>query len=68
MAQLECPYHHDHTHRIERLESEMQECQTHIKKSATNVAWISLIGVLFTAASSFASYIVVAILKSKGIL
>lgn len=61
-----CPYCKDHENRLIRLEKGMEECQSHIKQSSVTVAIISLIGALITAATSFASYIIVALAKSKG--
>lgn len=62
----DCPCHKEHEYRIGRLEGEMTEVQTHIKKSAMNVALISLVGVVFTAFSSFAGYVFIAFAKSRG--
>ena len=53
----ECPSHKDHEHRIERLEKEMNEVQTHIKKSSVTVAIISFLGVLITAILQFGAVI-----------
>lgn len=52
-----CPSHKDHEHRIERLEKEMGEVQTHIKKQSIIVAIISFLGVLITAILQFGAVI-----------
>ena len=50
-----CPSHRDHEHRLDRLEKEMNEVQTHIRKQSVIVAIISFLGVLITAILQFAS-------------
>ena len=57
MNELNCPSHKDHEHRINRLEKEMEEVQTHIKKSSGTVAIISFLGVLITAILQFGAVI-----------
>lgn len=53
MTVSDCKYHTDHEHRIDRLEKEMSEVQTHIKKQSVIVAIISFLGVLITAILQF---------------
>lgn len=55
MIEIQCPSHKDHEHRITRLEGEMNEVQTHIRKQSVIVAIISFLGVLITAILQFAS-------------
>ena len=57
MNETSCPSHKDHEHRIQRLEGEMAEVQTHIKKSSVTVAVISFLGVLITAILQFGAVI-----------
>jgi len=57
MNEPSCPSHKDHEHRIVRLEKEMEEVQTHIKKSSVTVAIISFLGVLITAILQFGAVI-----------
>ena len=57
MDEIKCPSHRDHEHRINRLEKEMEEVQTHIKKSSVTVAIISFLGVLITALLQFGAVI-----------
>lgn len=57
MDENKCPSHKDHEHRIVRLEKEMEEVQTHIKKSSVTVAIISFLGVLITAILQFGAVI-----------
>ncbi len=57
MPVSDCKYHTDHEHRLERLEKEMVEVQTHIKKQSVIVAIISFLGVLITAVLQFGAVI-----------
>lgn len=68
MNETVCPSHRDHEHRISRLEGEMSEVQTHIKKSSVTVAIISFLGVLLTAMTSFLGVVITAVLKGKGVI
>lgn len=63
-----CPYCLDHENRLKKLEKDMEEVQSYIKKSSVTVAIISFCGVIFTALTSFAGVVFTAFLKSKGIL
>jgi len=64
----QCPYHADHTTRIERLEDEMKE----VKKAQTNPAlWVALFGVVGTMVSTlgaFCGVVAVAYFRAKGIM
>lgn len=57
MTVSDCKYHTDHEHRIDRLEKEMSEVQTHIKKQSVIVAIISFLGVLITAILQFGAVV-----------
>jgi hypothetical protein len=57
MNENNCPSCRDHEHRLGRLEKEMDEVQTHIKKQSVIVAVISFLGVLITAILQFGAVI-----------
>lgn len=63
-----CPYCLDHENRLKKLEKDMEEVKSDIKKQIVTVAIISFCGVIFTALTSFAGVVFTAFLKSKGIL
>lgn len=62
-----CPNCLDHENRLKTLEKNMEEVRADIKKQSLTVAYISLIGVIITAMSSFAGVLITSLLKSKGI-
>lgn len=64
MNEIQCPSHKDHEHRIDRLEKEMSEVQTHIRKQSIIVAIISFLGVLITAILQFAAVL----FSAKGVM
>ena len=64
MNEIQCPSHKDHEHRIDRLEKEMGEVQTHIGKQSIIVAIISFLGVLITAILQFAAVL----FSAKGVM
>lgn len=62
-----CPYCRDHENRIGKLEKDMDEVKQENKKQTVTVAFISLVGAVFTAIAGFAGVVFTAFAQAKGI-